>query len=143
VSVAQVHGYVLGFGIIGSWLVVMLLSLVLRALAARSTDRDAGSDAGADAEVPWFWRVVSAAQILLGVQLLVGAYLFLAGGRPGPDTFIHVFHPLYGFVFPGIVLVYGHKLAREGRVHPFTAFAVVGLVNFGLTARAFMVAVVG
>ena len=134
-SIVEIHGYVLGFGIIGSWLVVMLLSLVLRVVRGRSPD--------GGAEIGWFWRVVSFAQILLGVQLLVGAYLFIVGGRPGPDTFIHVFHPLYGFVFPGVVLFYGHKLAREGRVHPLTAFAVVGLVNFGLTARAFMVAVVG
>jgi hypothetical protein len=127
VSIAAVHGYVLGFGIIGSWFGIMVLSIILRAVKR-------------DGEVAWFWKVVSFAQILLGIQLLIGAYLFIVGGRPGPDTFTHVFHPLYGFVFPGVVLFYGHKLAREGRIHPLSAFAVVGLVNFGLTARAWMVA---
>lgn len=127
-DMAQIHGYLFGFAVIGSWLVVMVTALVLR-VARRHGD------------VPWFWRLVSAAQILLGVQLLYGAWLFLRGGRPGPDTFTHVFHPLYAFVFPLIVLFYGHKLAREGRLHPLSAFALVGLVNFGLTARAFMVAV--
>ena len=34
-----------------------------------------------------------------------------------------------------VVLFYGHKFAREGRFHPLLVFAVVGLVNFGLTAR--------
>ncbi|MGI9017731.1 MAG: hypothetical protein ACR2HR_11625 [Euzebya sp.] len=130
---AQIHGYVIGVTIIGSWLVIMVVALILRAVKS-------------DGEVNWFWRVVSAAQILLGVQLLLGIVLYLRawlgdGGLPGPDTFTHIFHPLYGIVFPAVVLFYGHKFAREGRVHPLTAFAIVGLVNFGLTARAFLVAV--
>jgi hypothetical protein len=128
VSIAEVHGYVIGVGIIGAWVLVMLLALVLR-LVRR------------DAEVAWFWRVVSAAQVLLGVQLLVGAYLFLRGGRPGPDTFTHVFHPLYGFVFPAVVLAVAHRAAREGRANPFTAFAVAGLVIAGLTLRGFQAVV--
>lgn len=131
-DIAAIHGYVIGVGIIGSWFVIMLLSLVLRLV--KGGDPDA-------ADVPWFWRVVSVAQVLLVVQLLIGAYLFIRGGRPGPDTFTHVFHPLYGFVFPAVVLFYAHRFAREGRANPFTAFATAGLVIFGLTLRGFQAVV--
>lgn len=124
----MLHGYVLGIAIIGSWFTVMVLALILRAFSS-------------DADAAWFWRVVSVAQVVLAVQFVVGLVLFLLGGRPAAETFDTVFHLLYGFVFPGVVLFYGHKLARDERMHRFTAFAAVGLVNFGLTARAFMVAV--
>lgn len=123
VSISQIHGYVIGGGIVGSWLIVMLLALVLRAVSG-------------DKDVPWFWRVVSIAQLLLGVQLLFGVVLLLMGRVPAPgDAFTTGFHFLYGAVFPVVVLFFGHKYARDGRFHPLTAFAVVGLVNFGLTAR--------
>ncbi|WP_370328227.1 hypothetical protein [Euzebya sp.] len=129
-SFASIHGYVIGIAIIGSWLVVMLLALVLRLVRA-------------DADNGWFWRVVSVAQVLLVVQLLAGAVLLIMGRLPSAHAFDNIFHPLYGLVFPGIVLFVGHKWSRDGRMHPLSAFALVGLVNFGLTARAFMVAVVG
>lgn len=127
-SFAALHGYMIGIALIGSWFVVMVVALVLR-VAKR------------DGETPFFWRIVSIAQVLIALQLLIGLGLFAAGGRPAADTFDTVFHMLYGAVFPGIVLFYGHKVAREGRMHPLSAFATVGLVNFGLTARSFMVAV--
>ena len=131
-GLAQIHGYIVGGTIIGSWLLVMVVALILRV-------------ARPNGEVPWFWRLVSVAQIILGVQLLYGIVLFVrswlgAGGFPGPDVFTHVFHPLYGFLFPGVVLFYGHKFSREERLHPLSAFAMVGLVNFGLSFRALMVA---
>lgn len=130
--VIALHGYVIGFTIIGSWLVIMLISLGLRAFKG-------------DGDAPWFWRIVSIAQVLLGVQLLLGIYLFVRGGLPGAGrgttTFEHVFHPLYGFVFPMVVLFYAHKFAREGRANPYTAFATAGLVIFGLTARGWQAVV--
>lgn len=127
-SFAALHGYVLGLALIGSWFVVMVVALVLRVVRR-------------DGDVPFFWRIVSIAQVLIAVQLLLGLGLFVAGGRPAATTFDTVFHMLYGAVFPGIVLFFGHKVARDGRMHPLSAFATVGLVNFGLTARSFMVAV--
>lgn len=91
-------------------------------------------------ETPTFWRAVSIAQILLVIQLAIGLVLLVLGGRPGDGTlFSYVFHPLYGIVFPLLTLFYAHKWAREGRYEPHAAFAVAGLVLFGLTARAFMV----
>ena len=129
-----VHGYILGFAVIGAWALIMLWALVLW---ARKPD-----------ETPLFWRAVSVAQILLGLQLLAGLVLTVLwlvgngnapGARSGGGWFNGGFHVLYGIVFPVVVLLVGHRAAREGRYNPHLVFAVVGLVIFGLTARAWMV----
>lgn len=115
-----------GFVLVSIWPIIAGWSVALRLL---------GFD-----ETPTFWRVVSIAQILLVIQLTVGVILMLLGGRPGDGSwFIYFFHPLYGFVFPLVTLFFAHKWAREGRYHPHAAFAVAGLVIFGLSARAMMV----
>ncbi|CAN5453690.1 hypothetical protein BH23ACT9_BH23ACT9_08920 [soil metagenome] len=130
-DIAAIHGHVIGVTIMGSWVVVMVLALVLRLAAA-------------DAEVPWFWRIVSIAQILLGVQLLFGLVLLvIRGGLPGDDGLSMAFHPLYGFVFPLIVLFYAHRFSRDGRMHRFSAFATAGLVIFALTLRGYTAIVFG
>jgi hypothetical protein len=134
-----VHGYMLAFAIIGSWATIMFWSLALRFTKYEET--------------PTFWRAVSVAQVLLGVQLLLGMVLLTryalaaqfgigSGGLPGDGSAWDVtWHMLYGLIFPFVVLFVAHKGAREGRFHPHSAFAVVGLVNFGLTARAWQVGV--
>lgn len=130
-DVVGLHGYVLGLTVVGSWLVVCLWSLVLRLARA--------------GETPWFWRAVSLAQILLALQFVAGLVLVTmwvlgAAGLPGDGSAFDVtFHLLYGVGFPLVVLFFGHKWARDGRINPHSAFALVGLVNFGLTARAWMV----
>jgi len=133
-AIVGAHGYVLGFLLISTWAVIMFWSLALR--FTRYT------------ETPTFWRAVSVAQVLLAVQLLVGliliGYWLLGDGQPpgansGGGWFSGTFHILYGVVFPMIVLVVGHRIARAGQQSPYTVFAVVGLVNFGLLARAWMV----
>lgn len=129
------HGYVLGFVIIGSWATICFWSLALRFTSYEET--------------PTFWRVVSIAQILLVVQFFVGLallvmYAFGAAGLPGDSSAFDVsFHLLYGAGFPLVVLFFGHKWARSGRYDAHTTFAVVGLVIFGLTARAWQVGVGG
>lgn len=126
-TLTGIHGYVLGFGLIGLWAVICLWALALRFAS--------------DSETPVFWRAVSVAQILLVVQIVLGAVLLMTGARPGPDGGGRTlaFHVAYGMVFPLVVLVAGHWFAREGRYRPHSIFAVVGLVIFGLTARAWMV----
>jgi hypothetical protein len=133
-AVASVHGYLLGFLVIGSWAVIAFWALALRFTRYEDT--------------PTFWRAVSVAQVLLGVQLLVGLVLvawWLLGNGPAPGAnsgggwFNSTFHLLYGIVFPFVVLLAGHHYARSGQHNPHTVFAVVGLVIFGLTARAFAV----
>lgn len=133
-GIAAAHGYVIGFTLIGAWAIITFWSLALR-----FTRYD---------ETPTFWRAVSVAQSLLGLQLLVGLvlvvwWLFFGGPAPGANSgagwFNATFHILYGVVFPLVVLVVGHRMARDGRYDPHSVFAVVGLVIFGLTARAWMV----
>lgn len=130
-DLTALHGYVIGFAIMGSWLLIMIWALVLRLLRADST--------------PVFWRAVSVAQILLVVQLVVGIALFLMGRVPGPSGGVGtvLFHLAYGVVFPLVVLFVGHGVARGGRYRPHTVFAVVGLVNFALALRAWMVGIEG
>lgn len=117
-----------GLALVSLWAVISGWSFALRLLPYEET--------------PTFWRVVSVAQILLVIQLAIGLVLMLLGGRPGNgSTFIYIFHPLYGIVFPLLTLFFAHKWAREGRYDPHAAFAVAGLVIFGLTSRAFMVGI--
>lgn len=119
-----------GAGIIAAWLVVTVWALVLR---LRRRD-----------ESPAFWRLVSFAQVLLVLQLALGAALFALGRRPGAGgAYTNVFHTLYGFGFPALVLFYSHKWAREGRWHPFAVFSFAALVIMALAMRAFMVGVLG
>lgn len=135
-DLASLHGYLIGFAIIGSWAVIGLWALVLRVLTRRR--------GGGVMETPVFWRAVSVAQVLLGVQLLVGLVLLALGRRPGDATVLGLlFHLSYGILSPLVVLYVAHKWSREGRVNPHAAFAVVGLVIFGLTFRAFQVGLPG
>lgn len=134
-TVIELHGYWLGYAVIGSWAVIAGWGLALRLLPYEST--------------PTFWRAVSVAQVLLALQmlaglLLLGAWALGAGTAPVPgSTFQSVFHVLYGGVFPAIVLVVGHRMAHQGRMNPHAAFALVGLVNFGLLARAWQTGIMG
>lgn len=129
--ITNAHGYVLGYALIGLWGVVCVWALVLT-LAKRD-------------ETPVFWRVVSAAQILLALQVVIGLVLLAIGRRPGPagGGATLAFHVAYGLLFPLITLAVGHKVARDGKYRPHAVFAVVGLVVFGLTARAWMVGRMG
>jgi hypothetical protein len=127
-----IHGYVLGFAVIGAWAVICFWALALRLLRYEET--------------PTFWRAVSVAQVLLVVQLVAGAALLALGRRPGGTNlsgWSTAFHILYGVGFPLIVLLVGHQVARAGRYNPHAVFSVVGLVVFGLTARAWMVGLTG
>ena len=130
-SLTALHGYILGFAVIGAWATICGWSLALRLLRYEET--------------PTFWRAVSVAQILLAIQLVVGLVLVVIwllgrGGPPGGGGWFNgTFHLLYGIVFPVVVLLYGHRVAREGRFNPHTVFSVVGLVIFGLTSRAWAV----
>ncbi|MBA3371998.1 MAG: hypothetical protein M3425_02230 [Actinomycetota bacterium] len=130
-SLTSVHGYVVGVVLIGTWATICGWSLALRFTRYEHT--------------PTFWRVVSFGQILLALQLLIGLMLLVLGKSPGPEGggATLAFHLAYGVIFPLLTLIVGHRVAREGRYNPHAVFAVVGLVCFGLTARAFMVGVGG
>lgn len=83
----------------------------------------------------FFWVLLGALQVIVGVQVLVGAFLFVMGARPaasGP-TWLHY---AYGGLFPVIVLIVAHRWARRLEGLAWVAFGVAGFVNFGLTFRA-------
>lgn len=86
-----------------------------------------------------FWGWLTVAQIVAGVQALVGIALLLLGRR---TTTLHL---IYGFG-PLVVLVVAHLVAREGQrqgrdgpaIAPWLAFSLASFVNFGLSLRALM-----
>lgn len=83
----------------------------------------------------WFWNLLAAVQVVLGVQVVVGAILFALGGRPqsnGPNWL----HYVYGGLFPIGVLYVAHKYARKHQGVEIVIFGVACLVAFGLTFRA-------
>lgn len=126
-DLTALHGYLLGFAVIGMWPIIGFWSLALRFLPYEET--------------PTFWRAVSVAQVLLVVQLVVGLVLLVLGRMPGPQggAGTLLFHLSYGILSPLVVLVAAHAWARSGRFDPHSIFAVVGLVNFGLAVRAWQV----
>lgn len=111
---------VIGFAVVAGFGLVMLWGA-----GAALLRRDAGA---------WFWRLLAAIQVILGLQVIAGVVLLAvrgAGGQP-------VLHYLYGSVFPLIALVIAHLLARELERDQHVVFALAGLVCFGLTLRALM-----
>jgi hypothetical protein len=87
-----------------------------------------------------FWVWVSVAQVVAGLQALIGIVLLILGYRP--DTPLHY---VYG-IGPLFVLGFAHWIAREGAKvkdgsNPFPAwiwFAGGSFICFGLTLRALM-----
>ena len=78
-----------------------------------------------------FWWLVSAGQVALIAQLVGGVVLLLLGGRRP------ILHYAYGVVFPVMLLVGAHWVAREVvRERPWASFAVASFIVFGLTLRA-------
>jgi hypothetical protein len=115
----EVHKYV-GFVIVGGWGVLMLWGLV-----AYFAKREPNA---------WFWRLLGVLQGVLILQLVLGLILWISNPIPA------FLHPLYGAVFPGIVLAIGHVLARglDDERDRWKVFAVAAFFIFGLTLRALM-----
>lgn len=85
----------------------------------------------------WFWHLLAFLQVVLGVEILLGAALFLAGNRPVPPSGPVWLHYVYGGLFPATLLVLAHRFAKTRWAEiPWLPFGVVALVNFGLTFRA-------
>ena len=83
----------------------------------------------------WFWNVVAALQVILGIEVLVGGTLFLMDNRPetsGPEWL----HYVYGGLFPAALLLLAHRLGKRFEEIPWVIFGVIGFVCFGLTFRA-------
>jgi hypothetical protein len=91
-----------------------------------------------------FWTWLAMAQVVAGIEVLIGLILLAIGKRP--DTPLHY---VYGGG-PLVVLVIAHRVARdkqsskgiaesEGKpMEPWVPFAVASFICFGLTLRALM-----
>jgi hypothetical protein len=82
-----------------------------------------------------YWNLLAALQVVIGIQFVVGATLFLSGHRPdsnGPQWL----HYVYGAFFPGLVLVIAHNRARKTEAAPWLIFGIAAFFCFGLTFRA-------
>ncbi|HZD80148.1 MAG TPA: hypothetical protein VE646_08930 [Actinomycetota bacterium] len=111
---------VVGFSVVALFTLGWLWGIALWALR-----RGAGS---------WFWRWLALAQIVAGLQAVLGIALLVLGYRP--DTWLHL---VYGFG-PLIVLGFAHVAARTEMYaeRPWTPFAWGSFICFGLTLRALM-----
>ena len=111
---------VIGFAIVGAFGIFMLWGF-----GAWIVKRDPGR---------WYWHLLAALQVTIGIQILVGLILVAIHGvssRP-------VLHYAYGSLFPIIVLVIAHVMARDMERDQWKVFAVAGFICFGLTLRALM-----
>ncbi|MGH2692497.1 MAG: hypothetical protein ACRDHM_08340 [Actinomycetota bacterium] len=80
-----------------------------------------------------YWWLLAFVQGSLLLQGLAGVILLLLGGRAS------ALHYVYGVIFPVLVLMVAHVLAREQFSHrPWLPFALAAFFCFGLTLRALM-----
>jgi hypothetical protein len=108
-----------GFAIVGGWALLLLWGIAL--LVAR---RDAGRA---------YWGLLTVLQVLLGLQLLAGTWLLIAGGRPP------LLHYAYGALFPALLLGVAHWLTRGLEKPPYHVFfTIASFFILGLTLRALM-----
>jgi len=81
-----------------------------------------------------FWVWVTIAQVVVGIQALIGVVVYLLGHRA--PTLLHY---AYG-VFPIVAFAIAHLVARrpDFRERPWVVFGWVAFICFGLTLRAVM-----
>ena len=109
----------LGWGIVGAFGVLWLWGLATWILRR-------GPGRG-------FWWIVGFVQAGVLLQAVAGVVLLLLGGRAP------ALHYIYGVIFPVLVLLVAHVLARDAFAHrPWVPFAVGAFFTFGLTLRALM-----
>lgn len=107
----DVHVYV-GYAVPAGFALLFLLSLIVY---LRNRQPNA-----------FYWNLLATLQVILGIQFLIGAALFVSGARPasnGPGWL----HYVYGIAFPGLVLVFAHVQARK---RPGAEAAMFGLAGF-------------
>jgi hypothetical protein len=117
--VSELHR-VIGFLVVGIFSIGWLFGFVLWV-----SRRPAGD---------WFWRWLTAAQVVALVQALGGVALLAIGRRP-----LSGLHIVYG-LGPLVIFVIAHLLAREEAFEskPWAPFALAAFIAFGLSLRAVM-----
>jgi hypothetical protein len=96
-----------------------------------------------------FWVWVSVAQVVAGLQAILGITLLILGYRVhAPGTLGGLLHYIYGLL-PLLLFVFAHVVARAGNasavgfderkpIRPWVPFAWAAFICFGLTSRALM-----
>ena len=94
-----------------------------------------------------YWAWLSVAQIVAGVQAVLGTILLLLGRRVHAEGALGgTLHYVYGYL-PLLLFVVAHVVARAGDaraigierpVPPWVPFAWASFISFGLTLRALM-----
>jgi heme A synthase len=123
--VSKVHEFV-GFVVVG----IFALGWVWGLIAAIAR-RDPGDR---------YWTWLTVAQVVAGLQALLGIVLLLMGKRP--STWLHY---VYGFG-PFVVLAIAHLMARDLQktktgapaIAPWIVFALAAFICFGLALRGLM-----
>ncbi len=84
-----------------------------------------------------FWSLLGVMQASIGIQVVVGAVLFVRG--LAPPTSPQWLHYAYGGLFPAALLVFAHRLGRTRfETVPWVPFGAASLLICGLTVRALM-----
>lgn len=84
-----------------------------------------------------FWTILGILQVVISIQVLVGAILFLTGLRPPTDPIW--LHYAYGGLFPAALLIGAHRLAgTRFKDVPWVVFGAAAFLICGLTIRALM-----
>jgi hypothetical protein len=94
-----------------------------------------------------YWAWLSIAQVVAGLQAVLGTVLLLLGRRVQAEGALGgLLHYVYGYL-PLLLFVVAHVVARAGDakaigidrpVQPWVPFAWASFVSFGLTLRALM-----
>lgn len=124
---------VVGFAVVGVFALGWMWGL-----GARIAHRDPGEG---------YWTWLSVAQVVAGVQALLGTALLLLGRRLEAEGVLGgTLHYVYGYL-PLLLFVFAHVVARAGDaraigidrpVRPWVPFAWASFICFGLTLRALM-----
>lgn len=114
----------LGFAIVGTFLLLALWGLVLRLLGRAEAPRG-------------FWAVQHYTENVLAVQVALGLILLLVGRRVVGGSLVWL-HYLYGSLFPLIAIVAGRIAGMRRETREYVGLAWGAFFAFGLAARALM-----
>jgi hypothetical protein len=81
-----------------------------------------------------FWGLLAVGQVALGVQILVGATLFLLGNR---RPWLHYSYGLFSL----LVIIVAHRFAKRYEGIEWAVFAIAAFIVTGLLTRAYMTGV--
>lgn len=84
-----------------------------------------------------FWTLLGWLQVVVGIQVVVGAALFLLGFRPQSNGTVWL-HYAYGGLFPIALLVTAHRYAKKYEDLGFVVFGLASFLICALTIRALM-----